>query len=189
MSAHLLTPVPTHADPTTAGIARRIAERRRLARQDRLAAQRAELHAARALLAGAVTVVEAGWIQDAWFAYRDERHREHLVGPHNLHEIVGRQVTGACLVGAIVQAGGGVPAARTGQVHRALELAWQALFPVSEFSVTEFSLTQSDYCPAPAVRTARVHDLTIWNDRPYRTVGDVTALLHAADRAAAGRIV
>jgi hypothetical protein len=183
-SALATTPVPshidhTHVDRTPPRFSRRLAERRRLARHDRVPAQLAELHAARALFAGAATVVDAAWIQHGWFAYRDDQGRERLVGPHNLHEITGRQLTGACLVGAIVQAGGGLPAARTGPVHRALDLTWQALFSAAD---------PVGYCPSPALRTARVRDLTRWNDRPSRTVGEVTALLDAADRVAARQL-
>ena len=179
MSVLATTPVPSHVNRTAPSFSRRIAEHRRLARHDLIPAQLAELHAARALFTGAATVVEAGWIQDGWFAYRDEQGRERLVGPHNLHEMTGRQPTGACLVGAIVHAGGGLPAARTHPVHRALDLTWQALFSVTQ---------PVGYCPAPALRTARVRDLSRWNDRPSRTAGEVTALLGAADRVAARQI-
>ena len=179
MSVLAPTPVPSHLDRRTAGFGHRIAERRRLARQDRMAACLAELHAARALLADAATVLEAGWIQDGWFAYRDEQGRQRLVGAHNLPEITGRQLTGACLVGAIVQAGGGVPAAGSGPVHQALDLTWQALFAVTE---------PVGRCLSPAARTIRVRELTRWNDRPGRTAGEVTALLGAADRVAASRV-
>jgi hypothetical protein len=139
----------------------------------------AELHSARALLADAATVVEAGWIQDGWFAYRDEQGRQRLVGAHNLSEITGRQLTGACLVGAIVHAGGGVPAAGSGPVHQALNLTWQALFAVTE---------PVEHCLSPAARTVRVRELTRWNDRPSRTAGEVTTLLGAAVRVAVSRV-
>lgn len=180
MSAHLLTPVPSHPGTSTVSFSRRIAERRRLARHDRQSAQLAQLHSTRAVLADARTVVAASWIQGGWFAYRDGQGRERLVGPHNLHEIAGQQLTGACLVGAIVHAGGGLPAARTAPVHHALDLAWQALFQVST--------TPLGHCPGPALRTARVRDLTKWNDRPSRTTENVTDLLGAADRTVGAQI-
>lgn len=179
MSAHLLTSPSIPRKRLAPGFARRVAERTRLARQDRMSALLAELHASRTLMAAASAVVEAGWVQGGWFAYRDEQGRERMVSAHNLFEITGRQLTGACLVGAIVQGGGGLPAARTGPVHRALDLTWQALYGVSE---------PVDSCPSPALRTARVRDLTRWNDQPHRTVPEVTALLAAADRLAAGRV-
>jgi hypothetical protein len=179
LATSFIAPTPVTVDRTAPSFTRRIAMRRRLARHDRIPAELAELHAARALFADAATVVEAAWIQDGWFAYRDDQGRERLVGPRNLHEITGRQLTGACLVGAIVQAGGGLPAARTSPVHRALDLTWQALFSVAE---------PVGYCPSPALRTARVRDLTRWNDRPSRTAAEVTALLAAADLVAARQL-
>jgi hypothetical protein len=174
----LLRPVPGPAG-TSHHLSDRIAARRRLIGSERQAALRADLHQLRAVLADAATVVAAGWIQHGWFAYRDELGRQHLVGPHDLHRLTGRQPTGACLVGAIVQAGGGLPMARSQPVHRALDLTWQALVGRAE---------PAGRCPAPAVRIGRVRELTAWNDRPHRTVGDVTDLLAAADRVAAGQL-
>ncbi|MDQ1741893.1 MAG: hypothetical protein QOE23_232 [Pseudonocardiales bacterium] len=160
----------------TAGLRHRIAERRQLARLDRAAAQLAELHLVRTVLGGAAGVVAAGWIQDGWFAYRDDQGRQQVVTAHDLHRIAGRQPTAACLVGAIVQAGGGLPAAHSQPVHRALNLAWQALFGSTE---------PVEYCPAPGLRVARVRELTAWNDRPNRTASEVHAVLVAAGRRAA----
>ncbi|HEV2885313.1 MAG TPA: hypothetical protein VGX49_00245 [Jatrophihabitans sp.] len=179
MSVELLASTSSGVEHTAVSFPRRIAERRRLARHDRISAQLAELQCIRTLLADAGTVVAGGWIQHGWFAYQDERGREHLVGAHNLQLITGRQLTGACLVGAIVHAGGGLPAARTQPVQRALDLTWQALYGVHQ---------PVGFCPAPAVRVARVRDLTSWNDRPRRTAHDVTALLGAADGVAAGQL-
>jgi len=161
------------------GLRQRIAERRALARQDREAAQLAELHRVRTLLSDAATVVAAGWIQHGWFAYRDEHGRRQLVDAANLHRMAGRRPIGACLVGAVVQAGGGLSAAHSQPVHRALDLSWQVLSGVTE---------PLDRCPAPAVRLARVRELTAWNDRPQRRVPEVLALLAAARRRVADRL-
>jgi hypothetical protein len=160
MSVLAPTPVPGYVDRAAPGLGRRIAERRRLARHDRITACLAELHSARALLADAATVVEAGWIQDGWFAYRDEQGRQRLVG-------------------AIVHAGGGLAAARSEPVQHALDLTWQALFRGTD---------PVGYCPSPASRTVRVRELSRWNDRPSRTAGEVLALLGVADRVAASRV-
>jgi hypothetical protein len=64
-------------------------------------------------------------------------------------------------------------------VHRALGLTWQVLLGVDD---------PLGYCPAPALRVARVRELTAWNDRPQRRAHEVVALLAAADRRAADRI-
>jgi hypothetical protein len=151
--------------------------RRRAANHLQSSSQLAELHYLRILLADASMVVGAGWIQNGWFAYQDDAGRERLVGSHNLWQLTGHQITGACLVGAIVHAGGGPAAASSQPVHRALDLTWHALFDAESYPV--------GYCPAPALRVARTRDLTRWNDRPRRRAEDVTTLLGAADRLAA----
>lgn len=165
---------------TVAGFGRRIAERRRLSRQERANEQLAELHSVRSLVADAAEVVTAGWVQRAWFAYRDQEGLEHLVGARNLRQITGRQLTGACLVGAVVHAAGGLSAARTSRVHHALNLTWQAWSGLGSEPI--------GFCPDPATRAARVCDLTAWNDHPHRRAEDVTALLDSAGRVAAGQI-
>jgi hypothetical protein len=182
MSVQSLLSAPRKIDPASrapAGFRQRLADRRRLARLDRTSAQLAELYRARTVLADARTVVEAGWIQHGWFAYRDEQGRQQPVDAYNLDQLAGRLPTGACLVGAIVQAGGGVPAAHSDWVHRALDLTWQALHGCSE---------PIERCPAPALRVARVRELTAWNDQPHRTAREVSALLVATGRRAADRI-
>lgn len=77
---------------------------------------------------------------------------------------------GACLVGAIRMGGGGQLAARS------LDLVWHALRDDPH---------DLRWVPPPDVRLARVRDLTRWNDRPARRVGEVLALLAAADLLAA----
>ena len=54
----------------------RLAERRRLKRQDALSARLAELHAIRALLGVAVEIVEKGWVQGAWFTVDTPQGRQ-----------------------------------------------------------------------------------------------------------------
>ena len=144
-------------------------ERRRLAQHDRRAAHRAELHGLRTLLADAADLVDAGWVQRCWFTVRDEHGDRRRVGPANLRELRGRTVSEVCLVGAIVQAGGGVAQAGAQPVQRALDLTWATLYnlPVR-------------WCPAPAVRLAHIHDLTRWNDAAARTPDDVGSLLVTA---------
>ncbi len=132
-------------------------ERRRLAARDRATAHLAELHHIRAMVGAASELIGSGWVRHGWYAYQD--------GPQ-------RPVTGACLVGAIVHAGGGVPAARSQPVQRALDLTWHALFVGEREPVR--------WCPGPQVRLAHLRDLTRWNDAPGRARPEVTALLHAA---------
>jgi hypothetical protein len=147
----------------------RIAEARRLAAQDRTSARLAELHHLQLVLLDARELVLNGWVQHGWFAFADETAEppSTTVGP--LPPVAARPVVGACLVGAVVQAGGGVPAAASQPVQRALDLTWQTLYGVS--------FGPSHWCPAPTVRAAHVRQLTRWNDSPDRTREDVAALL------------
>jgi hypothetical protein len=151
-------------------------ERKRLARHDRVAAQLAELHCIRALLGDATAVLTTGWVQHDWFAVNDERGRQVNVTAYDIHLVTGRPVVGACLVGALVYAGGGPRAAHTQLVQRSLDLTWHALYEDERQPVR--------WCPAPAIRTAHVRDLTRWNDHPARTAAEVTDLVESASRTA-----
>lgn len=152
-------------------------ERRRLAELDRLAARLGDLERIRAVVAGAGDVVATGWLQRAWFACPGPRGGERVVTPRRP---VGRPVTGACLVGAVVQAGGGLGGPDAQPVARALDLLWHALHRDPAEPVR--------WCPAPPVRAQHVRDLTGWNDAPGRTAGDVARLLATADAIAAAEV-
>ena len=151
-------------------------QRRRLAELDRLAAHLTGLERIRAVLADASAVVATGWVRCGWFSCRDAQGGEHLVTAHDAHLLADRPVTGACLVGAVVQAGGGLTAIGTQPVQRALDLTWHALHGDPDRPVR--------WCPAPAVRTLHVRELTRWNDDAHRTADDVRGLLARADRLA-----
>jgi hypothetical protein len=164
-----LTPVPAPVPEREPGIRERWRERRRLTEQDRLAAHQAERYLVRALLADASDLVNAGWVQHCWFTISDEHGSRRRIGPLNLHELDGHPVSEVCLVGAIVEAAGGIARAGTQPVHRAIDLTWATLYnqPIRG-------------CPSPPVRLAHIHDLTRWNDSPRRTPDDVAGLLSAA---------
>ncbi len=146
-------------------------------RQDAASARLAELHLIRLLLEEATTVVNAGWVQHGWFATTDERGGQRLVTAHDLGVLADRRVSGACLVGSVVAAGGGPSRARSQLVQRTLDLTWHAL--------REDPRTPVRWCPAPDVRMAHVRDLTRWNDHPARRAADVVALLGTAVSVAA----
>jgi hypothetical protein len=143
--------------------------RKELAERDRRSAYLAELWRIADLLGAAHETIEAGWVQGGWLAYRDAKGREHIVDSVGMHRIAGYEITGACLVGAIVHAAGGPVSARTQVVQRGLDLTWHTLFRGAHEPV--------GWCPSPALRIARVGDLTRWNDDPHRTAGEVAALL------------
>jgi hypothetical protein len=149
----------------------RLAQRRELARQDRLVGRLVELRDIAELTERAGRLIAAGWIQHSWYSYR---RQDESPGP------AGRSpIAGACLVGAIVQAGGGPGTFNSQLVQRTLDLTWSTLYGVAGDSLA--------WCPAPSVRTSRLHDLTRWNDRPARTRSEVADLLTATG-AEAGRL-
>jgi hypothetical protein len=147
------------------------AERRRLRHLDGLSARLAELHAIRALLDRAEVVVSAGWVQGAWFTVASAGGTR-AVTAYDLGLAMDRPVTGACLVGAVVEAAGGPATVRTQPVQRTLDLTWHAL--------REDPAQPVRWCPGPRIRMLQVLELTYWNDAPERTQGDVVALLRSA---------
>jgi hypothetical protein len=151
------------------------ADRRRLKRHDALSARLAELHAIRGLLDQAAEVVSRGWVQGAWFTVATDDGK-HAVTAYDLGVTETRPITGACLVGAVVQAAGGPTTVRSQLVQRTLDLAWHTLREDPDRSVR--------WCPAPRMRMMRVLELTHWNDAPARTQGEVVGLLVAAQQTA-----
>jgi len=171
----VLTEVAPLAQLSRPGRRERRAERRRLRNLDALSARLAELHAIRALLEQTCEVVDAGWVQGAWFTVATASG-ERAVTAYDLSLAMDRPVTGACLVGAVVQAAGGPASVRSQLVQRTLDLTWHALREEPERPV--------HWCPGPQVRMLQVLELTHWNDAPQRTRRDVIDLLHAALRTA-----
>jgi hypothetical protein len=167
----LSRPVPMHRT----GRRERRDERRRLKRLDTLSTRLGELHAIDALLTESTDLVKNGWVQNAWFSVADGQGARAVAGP-DLRLAVDRPVTGACLVGSIVQAGGGVATVRSQRVQRTLDLVWHTLREDADRPVR--------WCPGPQVRMMHVLELTYWNDAPERTRRDVVVLLEAAQQTA-----
>jgi len=59
-------------------------------------------------IAAAHALVRGGWVQNGWFALRTERDELRATTGWNAYLNNGRPVAGACLVGAITHAGGGL---------------------------------------------------------------------------------
>ena len=150
--------------------------RRKLAEQDRLGARLAELVQIRDLAAAAREVVAAGWVRNAWYVRPDAR-RVDLAQARRMGKV---PVDQACLVGAILHAGGGVASADTQLVQRTFDLTWHTLHR----SATE----PVRWCPAPPVRAQHLRDLVRWNDRAGRTGPEVEALLRSVEQAAAAEL-
>lgn len=177
-----MAPVPTAHQDRPAGRSRRRrgtpsggswwARRAASPTQDAVSARLAELHLIRMVLRDATVVVSAGWVQHGWFATRDAQGEQRLVTAFHLGDLAHRPVSGACLVGSVVAAGGGPASVRSQLVQRTLDLTWHAL--------REDPHSVVRWCPGPEVRMAHVRDLTRWNDHPARTAADVVALLGTA---------
>src|SRR4051794_4578326 len=172
--------VTAPASPAPLGSRERRRQRARLAELDRRGARLAELHRIADLARAAAGVLESGWVQNAWFAVADERGRRTGITAHGLALLADRPVVGGCLVGAVVQAAGGLPAVPTQLVQRTLDLTWHALVAAEGEPVR--------WRPDPVARMHRLQELTRWNDRPGRTRAEVTGLLRAAERVAAREI-
>jgi hypothetical protein len=141
-----------------------------------MSARLAELDHIACVLNDAADLVHAGWLQESWFAYRDDTGRIRPVNAYNVKEMAGHPVVAACLVGAIVQAGGGLPHLRAQGVQRALDLTWHTLF------MRPAELLHR--VPAPQTRVHHVQDLTRWNDHRGRTAGEAEELLRRSATAA-----
>jgi hypothetical protein len=160
---------------TKTGRRERRGERRRLKQQDALSAQLAELHAIRALLERATEVVGAGWVQGAWFTVATAEGTR-AVTAYDLPVLGHRPVTGACLVGSVVEAAGGPATVRSQLVQRTLDLVWHTLREDPERPVR--------WCPGPRMRMLGLLELTSWNDAPQRTQEEVVGLLRAGQKTA-----
>jgi hypothetical protein len=154
--------------------AERRAERTWLARCDTVAARLAELHAMVTVLSDACDVVRHGWVQNGWFTVATPRG-ERLLLTYDAHRVTEQPITGACLVGSIVAAGGAPASSQL--VQRTLDLTWHALHEDADRPAV--------LCPAPPVRAMRLRDLTRWNDHPRRQQDEVVDLLDRAGTLAA----
>ncbi len=169
---HGLLPVGPASPSDSRGDRRRARAVARAVEQDR--AVRSRLDAARVVIAGAADVVAGGWIQNAWYQVRDDTAAVRTVTAHNLCLLECGPVISACLVGAVVQAAGGRYAAHDQVTGDALDLVWHAAFADDSRSAIRLG-------PPPSVRSLRVRELTRWNDRPGRCIGEVLELLDTAD--------
>jgi hypothetical protein len=159
--------------PTTSARHDHRAERRRLARCDALSSRLAELRSICDVLGQAAEMVGHGWVQDAWFTVGTPRG-EVAVTAFDMRLVDTYPVTGACLAGAVVHAGGGPASVGSQLTQRTLDLTWHALRNDLELPAV--------LCPSPPVRAMRLLDLTRWNDAPGRTSEDVVGLLGATSR-------
>lgn len=136
-----------------------------------------------ALLEGARTELEAGWVQGGWWATSSQDGSVRLATGYAAAGGHPDQIDGACLIGAIVRAGSrlsvaGSDAARS-DIGRAVDTVYDALWT---------SRGQPDLrppgklapVPPPDVRLARVRTLTQWNDQAGRSQAEILAVVDRA---------
>lgn len=174
--------VPPEAAP---GGLRGWLDRRRREEAERTAqsaALRREVTARAAVALGtAARMLDQGWVQGVWFHVQGRGCRTLPVGPLELGLLEGRRITGACLVGAVVEATGGPREARSDITSRSLDLLWDAL----QDRHGRLGARAAERAASPTVRAGRVRELTRWNDTPGRTRSEVLDLLGVAQ--ASGR--
>jgi hypothetical protein len=128
------------------------------------------------VLESARALLERGWVQGAWFRVVRPSGREQRIGPMELHRLAGAEVTGACLVGALVRGTWATSGTAKADAGPAVDEVWDALL-----EQTDSRLPQAVGRAAPRqVRLRRVQELTRWNDAPGRTVDEVLALVDVA---------
>lgn len=133
------------------------------------------LAGAQALLARARALVDAGWVQDAFYVVRGRRGEVRPVSPFGLLLLDRSDVVGACLVGAVAHASSSIDRReRRSQAALAVDALWEALADAPADT------------SHPSARPARVRELARWNDEPGRSREDVLDLL---DRAAARTVL
>jgi hypothetical protein len=157
--------------------------RRRHRPYDSVAARLRQLDEVLEVLTAARSVVEAGWVQDAWFAVRPGSQpaappAAWVWSPLSYPDR--DDLAGACLVGAVVHAvrlrHPGDARAEVDGVGPAIDVLWDAL----QESRGLGSRGVAGRVAPPAVRAARVRDLTRWNDHRGRHRGEVLDLLDLA---------
>lgn len=170
---HPTGPPATIHPPT--GLLGRLRATMRSARDNSRSARVRRLSEAWAVLADARTVVEHGWLQNAWYAPRPAAAAP-VADPAAaiLHP---DDTPAACLVGAVVHAARRhYPGAHQIDAAPALDALWDAWQDSRGLAGTDCF----GRAAAPEVRAARVRDLTRWNDQPHRTRAEVLDLLDVA---------
>jgi hypothetical protein len=124
-----------------------------------------------AVLVGAKSIIERGWMQGGWYVMEAPDGSRRFVGAGSPTRRSSGTVVEACLVGAVVEA-----ATRHSCepmiAGPALDALWRTLL-----TAEGRQLDQDRRVPSPAARGAEVRELTRWNDHRDRTQEDVVRLL------------
>lgn len=131
----------------------------------------------RGVLERARDTVASGWVQDRWYVL-PARPGAGLAGLLRPTTIGPRDVTGACVVGAVALAAQRQDACRdlVIQTGPALDYVWDAL----QETRGRGGLGVAGRAAPREVRLARMRDITHWNDQSCRTRDEVLAVLDLA---------
>jgi hypothetical protein len=129
----------------------------------------AQLNRQLSVLEEARAELEVGWVQGGWWTVSSRDGSPRLIDGYAAAGGIPAHVDGACLVGALVRAGGP-------DAGRAVDAVYDALWA----SRGQPDLPGPRPVPSPDVRVARVRTLTKWNDQAERTQADVLALVDQA---------
>ena len=136
-----------------------------------------------AVLEGARTELETGWVQGGWWATSSKDGGTRLATGYAAAGGHPGQVDGACLVGAIVRAGSRLsvagPDAARPDIGRAVDAVYDALW-TSRGQPDARLPGKVAPVPPPDVRLARVRMLTRWNDQAGRSHTEVLAMVDRA---------
>jgi hypothetical protein len=133
-----------------------------------------------AVLEGARSELEVGWVQGGWWSVTSADGNKRLVTGYTAAGGGSPDhVDGSCLVGALARAGS------PSDVGRAVDAVYDALWASRDQpgAARDGGLPP---VPAPGVRLARVRTLTRWNDEAGRTQEEV---LTVVDRAISATIM
>jgi len=141
-------------------------------------ARRQRYDSACAVLDGARSLIERGWLQHGWYLTNRPRPRSLLARLRQVERTPSMdEVRRACLVAAVaVSAHGGGRSDPVTDAGPALDLVWDALWETRGYT----GAPAADRVPAPDVRAARMRELVRWNDSAERTRDDVLDLLDRA---------
>jgi hypothetical protein len=130
-----------------------------------------------AVLDEARALIARGWIQDNWYALRQVDGGASHTFTSAVAPAAGTEVSGACLVAAVVHATrASGPAAGLAEAAPALDVLWDAWQESRGLNGPGIA----GRAAPRQVQEVRVRDLTRWNDRPGRTREDVLRLLDLA---------
>src|SRR3954471_1698560 len=127
-----------------------------------------------AVLVGARSLVQRGWVQGGWYVLEAPDGRRRFVAAGSLTRRSFGEIVQSCLVGAVVEAARWHTSER-GAAGPAIDTLWHELGELSSSRPPIDPRT-----PIPVLRSRQVGDLTTWNDRRTRTREDVLNLLDGA---------